>query len=604
MIDKVLNGRYKIKGLIGKGGMAYVYKAVDLKLNREVAVKVLREEYTENEQFIKKFDRESQAAAGLTHPNIVSVYDVGVEDNIYYIVMEYVDGITLKQYLNKKGSLDYYEATQFILEIAGALKCAHEHKIIHRDIKPHNILLTKELTPKVADFGIARAITSSTVTVTNQTMGSVHYISPEQARGGFVDECSDLYSLGIMYYELLTGQLPFDAESSVSIAIKHIQEPIVPPKELNYNIPDSVNEVVIKLTQKKPEDRYQNMQELIDDLDLLLDDFDVDLPNSTVQTAPLDSFGGDLFTIEDDSGPISNLQTDVVAKPTKDYRGWIIFAVVFLILLLAAGLFTANSVMNRQVVVPNVTNMPLQEAIQSIENVGLKAVVEKETYHSSVASGNVISQNPASGTNVREGSEIALTVSQGLESILVPNVIGKSEEAASSQLSESGFNVDVEREYNSNYENGSVFNMNPEPGTKLYQGQTVTLYVSMGVDNITVPGIVGLTQSDAENRLTSNGLNVGTVTQQTSTSYAAGVVVSQSPAEGTRVERGTYISFVVSTGPPSSSGLNQPSGENQDDSTDQDNQGNNNSSNNSSNSGNLSSSNSGSGTTRSTAMEE
>ena len=223
MIGKILNDRYKIIELIGRGGMAYVYKAQDMKLNRYVAVKILREEYTENEQFIKKFDRESQAAAGLSDPNIVSVYDVGVDNDVYFIVMEYVDGITLKQYLTQKGSLDYEEATNFIIDIAEALKCAHDHGIIHRDIKPQNIMLTSDLTPKVTDFGIARAISSATITMTNQTMGSVHYISPEQARGGFVDARSDLYSLGIMYYELLTGELPFDDDNSVSIAIKHIQ---------------------------------------------------------------------------------------------------------------------------------------------------------------------------------------------------------------------------------------------------------------------------------------------------------------------------------------------------------------------------------------------
>ena len=308
MISKVLNNRYEIIELIGRGGMAYVYKAKDRKLNRYVAVKVLREEYTENEQFIKKFDRESQAAAGLSHPNIVSVYDVGVEGDIYYIIMEYVDGITLKQYLNKKGHLDYKEATRFIIDVAAALKCAHEHKIIHRDIKPHNILLTRDLVPKVADFGIARAITSSTVTMTNQTMGSVHYISPEQARGGFVDERSDLYSLGIMYYELLTGQLPFDEENTVTIAIKHIQEDLVPPKEIMPDIPASVNDVVVKLTHKKPEDRYQNMDELIDDLEKVMVDANAAVgDNGSVVSDETQIIGDEgLFKIEPVTGPIES----------------------------------------------------------------------------------------------------------------------------------------------------------------------------------------------------------------------------------------------------------------------------------------------------------
>ncbi len=585
MIGKILNDRYKIVELIGRGGMAIVYKAVDLKLNREVAVKVLREEYTENEQFIRKFDRESQAAAGLSHPNIVSVYDVGVQDNIYYIIMEYVKGITLKQYLNEKGVLDYEEATQYILEVASALKCAHEHKIIHRDIKPHNILLTEDLTPKVADFGIARAATSSTVTVTNQTMGSVHYISPEQARGGFVDECSDLYSLGIMYYELLTGQLPYDAESSVSIAIKHIQEPINPPINLNSNIPNSVNEIVLKLTQKKPEDRYQNAQELIEDLDVLLDDFENTLPNSPVQTGPIDTFGADFFVLEDEDSDKADSTGEAAHKNKKDLRKWIIIGAGLLVLLIAIGLFAANGVFNRQVVVPDVNNLPLEEATQTIENAGLEAEVERETYNADVPVGNVISQNPSNGSYVREGSKVKLTISQGVETIAVPDVIGMSEEEANSTLMGLGFNVEIQREFNADYENGIVFQCDPQVGTKLMTGESVILIVSKGEDTVTVPGIIGLTQSDAENRLSSNGLATGNVNIQSSSSYAAGIVISQNPNEGAHVQRGTYVSFTVSSGPPTSN----------DSSNKNDGSGNGNSNNNSSNSGSNSNNNSGSG---------
>lgn len=554
MIGKVLSGRYKIVDTIGRGGMAIVYKAVDLKLNREVAIKVLREEYTENEQFIRKFDRESQAAAGLSHPNIVSVYDVGVDDNIYYIVMEYVNGITLKQYLNKKGKLSPAEATQFILEVASALKCAHEHKIIHRDIKPHNILLTNNLTPKVADFGIARAVTSSTVTVTNQTMGSVHYISPEQARGGFVDECSDLYSLGIMYYELLTGKLPYDAESTVSIAIKHIQEPITPPKNIDSSIPDSVNEVILKLTQKKPEDRYQNTQELIEDLDVLLDDFENTLPNNTIKTAPIDTFGTDLFTVEPDTTSNGYVPEDVTedTNSNKNLKYWIIIGVVVLVAILAGVLYAANSVFNKQVVVPDVTNMSIEDATIALENIGLKAEVEREAYNISIPAGNVISQNPATGSNVREGSTVKLTISQGVQTVAVPDVIGLTEEEANSRLISAGFDTEIQREFNYDYESGIVFETEPGPGTKLETGQKIIILVSKGEDTVSVPGIIGLTQRDAQNRLNSNGLNTGTITTQSSSSYAAGIVISQTPTEGTIVERGTYINFIVSSGPPSS----------------------------------------------------
>ena len=556
MINKILNGRYQIVELIGRGGMAYVYKAKDLKLNRFVAVKVLREEYTDNEQFIKKFDRESQAAAGLSHPNIVSVYDVGVQDNIYYIIMEYVDGITLKQYLNKKGHLDYEEATQYILEIAEALKCAHEHKIIHRDIKPHNILLTKTLTPKVADFGIARAITSSTVTLTNQTMGSVHYISPEQARGGFVDERSDLYSLGIMYYELLTGQLPFDEESTVSIAIKHIQEPLNPPKNLVPDLPDSVNKVVVKLTQKKPEDRYQNMDELIRDLDLMLNDFNTQLAGSSVPLLEEDDTG--LFKVEPVTAPISTSEgadvetpaSDIAKKKKKHKTVWTVLIILLVIAGTMAVLYMNGIIFNKTVQVPNVTGMTLTDATAAIKAANLSLEVEQEVYNADVESGKIITQDPAAGSELQENKVVKVTVSKGIKTVTVPDVVGMDEDEATTTLTAQKFNVDIKREYNSNYGYGAVFSQDPSASSTVQEGTKVTIYVSKGEDTVSVPGIIGLTQADAQSRLSANNLNVGTVTQAESSQYAAGVVISQDPAESTSVSKGTYINFVVSTGPP------------------------------------------------------
>ncbi|MGI6109653.1 MAG: Stk1 family PASTA domain-containing Ser/Thr kinase [Eubacteriaceae bacterium] len=562
MINKILNDRYQIVELIGRGGMAYVYKAKDLKLNRFVAVKVLREEYTDNAQFIKKFDRESQAAAGLSHPNIVSVFDVGVQDNIYYIIMEYVDGITLKQYLDKKGHLDYEEATQYILEIAEALKCAHEHKIIHRDIKPHNILLTKTLTPKVADFGIARAITSSTVTITNQTMGSVHYISPEQARGGFVDERSDLYSLGIMYYELLTGQLPFDEESTVSIAIKHIQEPLNPPKNLVPDLPDSVNKVVVKLTQKKPEDRYQNCDELIKDLDLMLNDFSTQLAGSNVPFLEEDDTG--LFKVEPVTAPLTDTQAEAEAavsdgssgKKKKKKSAWVVVCILLVIAGICAVLYMNGVIFNKTVTVPDVGGMNLTDATAALKNVNLSLEVEQEVYNADVESGKIISQNPTAGSESKENKIVKVTVSKGVKTVSVPDVVGMDEDAATSALTNAKFSVDIKREYNSYYSYGEVFQMDPSASSTVQEGTKVTIYVSKGEDTVTVPGIVGLTQADAQSRLTANNLNVGTVTQSESSQYAAGVVISQDPAESTSVSKGTYINFVVSSGPASTSGTN------------------------------------------------
>lgn len=560
MISKVLNNRYEIIELIGRGGMAYVYKAKDRKLNRYVAVKVLREEYTENEQFIKKFDRESQAAAGLSHPNIVSVYDVGVEGDIYYIIMEYVDGITLKQYLNKKGHLDYKEATRFIIDVAAALKCAHEHKIIHRDIKPHNILLTRDLVPKVADFGIARAITSSTVTMTNQTMGSVHYISTEQARGGFVDERSDLYSLGIMYYELLTGQLPFDEENTVTIAIKHIQEELVPPKEILPEIPLSVNDVVVKLTHKKPEDRYQNMDELIDDLEKVMVDANAAVGDNGVSAKEETQIIGDegLFKIEPVTGPIESgyhedddeEEDDLALAQRKKKKKIIGFSIAGGILAIILIVVLLNTFTTKSVLVPNVKNMTQEQAAQELEKVGLKLEVENQVYSSDIESGKIVSQNPEEGREMKNGQTVKVTVSKGTQNVTVPKVIGLSEAEATAAIDKLKLVKNVKREYNSDVATGIVYSVDPGEGVNVAEGTSITLYVSKGQDLVSVPGIVGLSESAAEAQIEDSGLKVGKVTTSESDTVSAGLVISQSPTEGTQTERGTSINFVVSSGKP------------------------------------------------------
>lgn len=562
MISKVLNNRYEIIELIGRGGMAYVYKAKDRKLNRYVAVKVLREEYTENEQFIKKFDRESQAAAGLSHPNIVSVYDVGVEGDIYYIIMEYVDGITLKQYLNKRGHLDYKEATRFIIDVAAALKCAHEHKIIHRDIKPHNILLTRDLVPKVADFGIARAITSSTVTMTNQTMGSVHYISPEQARGGFVDERSDLYSLGIMYYELLTGQLPFDEENTVTIAIKHIQEELVPPKEILPDIPASVNDIVVKLTHKKPEDRYQNMDELIDDLEKIMVDANAAVGDNGSAVSDETQIIGDegLFKIEPVTGPIESgyheddeEEDDLAQAQRKKKKKIIAFSIAGGILAIILIVILMNTLTTKAVMVPNVKNMTQEQATQELEKAGLKLEVENQVYSSDVESGKIVSQNPEEGREMKKGQTVKVTVSKGTQNVTVPKVIGLSEAEATAAIDKLKLVKNVKREYNSDVATGIVYSVDPGEGVSVAEGTSITLYVSKGQDLVTVPGIVGLSESAAEAQIEDSGLSVGRVTTSESDTVSAGLVISQSPTEGTQTERGTSINFVVSSGKPTPS---------------------------------------------------
>ncbi|EFV00914.1 kinase domain protein [Pseudoramibacter alactolyticus ATCC 23263] len=565
MIGKILNGRYEIIELIGRGGMAYVYKARDLKLNRFVAVKILREEYTENEQFIKKFDRESQSAAGLSDPNIVSVYDVGVDGDVYFIVMEYVDGITLKQYLIKKGRLDYEEATNFIIDVAEALQCAHEHGIIHRDIKPQNIMLTADMTPKVTDFGIARAITSSTITMTNQTMGSVHYISPEQARGGFVDERSDLYSLGIMYYELLTGELPFDEENTVSIAIKHIQEDITPPKTILPEIPQSVSDVVVRLCQKRPDDRYQDCEELIADLDQIMLNASVDL-NGGANNGGLIS-DDSLFQVEpeDTAGDAAD-ETGIDDLRKKKKRKRVLIGLLVAALAIAgivAGYHAFSA--SRKVTVPDVSGMTKSQAKTAVEAVGLTLEVESTEYSDTVDRGKIISQSPKANAMSREGRTVKVVISKGSESVQVPNVVGMTENEAVSALEKANLQVaEIKREYNDSYSSGVVYNASPSAGSAVDKNSKVTLYVSKGKETVSVPGLVGLTQNDAESRIKANGFTVGTVTQQYSDSYASGVVMSQSPSEGTQIEKGTTINFVVSKGVDPNSSAAKGSSKNDD----------------------------------------
>lgn len=576
MIAKILNGRYEILELVGRGGMAYVYKARDIKLNRFVAVKVLREEYTENEQFIKKFDRESQAAAGLSHPNIVSVYDVGVDGDVYFIVMEYVDGITLKQYLDRKGHLDYQEATSFMIDVAEALQCAHDHQIIHRDIKPQNIMLTSDLVPKVTDFGIARAINSSTITMTNQTMGSVHYISPEQARGGFVDERSDLYSLGIMYFELLTGQLPFDEESSVTIAIKHIQEDITPPKEINPEIPQSVNDVVVKLCQKKPEDRYQSCNELIEDLEKIMMNADVNLGGQQPNNDFLDE--DSLFQVEPGTEAISEVDDDSAIdnlKQKKKRRKIIAGIIIALIAAAAVGFAIYTLTGGSKVTVPDVTGMTQDQATTALENVGLTLEVSSEQYDSDVAAGDIISQTPSAGTSVSKGKTVKVVISKGANQVTVPSVIGMTETNAVSALENANLSVsEIKREYNDSYSSGVVYNVSPGEGTKVDENSTVVLYVSKGQNTVTVPNVVGMSSDEAQSQLSSSGLNVGTVTQEYSDQYASGMVISQSPSGGTQTDKGSSVNLVVSQGPA-------PSTSNSDNTTDNSTNSNNNTTNNS-----------------------
>jgi serine/threonine-protein kinase len=537
MIGKLLNNRYEIIELTGKGGMSLVYKAKDKLLNRYVAVKVLKEEFVENEQFIKKFNRESQAAASLSHPNIVNVFDVGSEDNINYIVMEFIDGMTLKHDLMLKEKFESEEATKIVRDIALALSHAHKNKIIHRDVKPHNILMTKEEVPKVADFGIARAITSSTVTMTGETMGSVHYISPEQARGGFVDERSDLYSLGIVYYELLSGKVPFDGENSVTIAIQHIQNEITPIKEIEPSISDDINYVVMKLIKKQPEERYQSADALVDDLNRILDGLPLN------KTEEYDD--GEVVIVSAEENEIAATETKKkLSKKQKIIIGSI--TGVFSLLIIGAIIFNAFMTVP-EVEVPDVIGLSYDEAVKVIEEAGLEVVKQTEN-NSEVEKDYIISQTPKAEKVVKEGSEVTLVVSLGTEKVNVPDIIGMTEADGKEALDEANLKVKTVREYNNDYEAGIIYDVSPAVDTELDVNTEITIYISEGSNIVEVPDLVGTTETEAQNAIINAGLTLGQVTTEASNTYDQGIVSSQSITAGQEVEMNTVINIVVSEG--------------------------------------------------------
>lgn len=581
--------RYEILEQIGTGGMSDVYRAKCHKLNRFVAIKVLKKEYSEDKTFVSKFRAEAQAAAGLTHPNIVNVYDVGDENGIYYIVMELVEGITLKKYIEKKGKIPYKEAVSIAIQVAKGMQAAHSHHIVHRDIKPQNIIISRDGKVKVTDFGIAKAASSSTIT--SSTMGSVHYISPEQARGGYSDERSDIYSFGITLFEMLTGTVPFDGDSTVSVAVQHIQEEIPKPSTVADGIPVSIDMIVLKCTQKKTERRYQTVSDLIADLKKSLvmpeEDFVKIAPMYAQQTEQPQNSSDEEDDIEDDylndddlsdgltddedddddddeTLDIDDENNDKLDKMTK----WIGVGIIAVILIIAVFVIVklvggvsfggksekttaqttqanATTASSEKVSVPNVVGKTEDEAKEELNKVGLGY---KASYQASstVEKGNVISQGTKQGTSVAKNTTITLTISSGPDSVKVNNVVGMSESKATSTLKSAGFSVDVEYDYSDSVEQGNVISQSPSANASASEGDTVTITVSQGkkVSYAKMPNVIGLTEDAAKQAIKDQGL-VPSVTYQ-STSGTYGLVTAQGYNSGESLESGTTVTIVVS----------------------------------------------------------
>lgn len=583
----MISGRYQIMGRIGTGGMADVYKAMDHKLNRYVAVKVLKHEFREDELFVKKFRTEAQSAAGLTHPNIVNVYDVGEDRGLYYIVMELVEGITLKDYIKKKSRLTPKEVISIAVQVCSGIEEAHEHNIIHRDIKPQNIIISKEGKVKVTDFGIAKATSSNTIST--NAMGSVHYTSPEQARGGFSDAKSDIYSLGITMYEMITGELPFDGDSTVSIALKHLQEDIVAPSELVPDIPYSLEQIIIKCTQKSPDRRYAEVSLLAKDLRRSLSDPDGDFVviapftnvGDTVMITPEElsriqsasekesdyddyEYDDDVYDYEEErpkrrkTTTINGKEIDPkLAKIMKILTG--VVAAIFIFMLIffigkAAGLWKMGFDIpgeSDKNLVPVLVGMTEEEAEEACEKESLKLKVVDRVLSEKYDEGYVIEQKTQENTKLPEGATVNVVVSSGLkgEEIEIPEVKNMTESQARKTLIDKGFqeaNIKVSEVVSDDVEVGKVVGTTPEQGEKGTQETQITIYISKGTEKAYVPYLIGKNQKDAEATLKSVGLK-GHYTEKYSSS-PVGEVIDQAKESGEKVDKGTTIEYVISKG--------------------------------------------------------
>ncbi len=551
---KLLGNRYEIIEKIGNGGMATVYKATDKVLKRNVAVKILRDEFTTDDEFIKRFEVEAQSAARLTHPNIVSIYDVGVDGNLYYIVMELIQGKTLKEIIIKeKGPLPWKWSINVSIQIASALEMAHRNNIIHRDIKPHNIIITEDGVAKVTDFGIAKAVSNSTITAFGTTIGSVHYFSPEHARGGFTDAKSDLYSLGVVMYEMVTGRVPFDADTPVSVALKHMQEEPVEPIELNPNLPIAVNKIIMRALQKDTTLRYQTASEMLVDLKKSLKDPEGDFveeleydPTAKTQVIDTNAYRDNKQTKNSSGKKDGKFKTFV-----KTHKGLSIFIGLLLLFVLSLGgtMLVLNLTNPPEVAMPNVVGLSKEEAQKEIENVKLKFEIEKEEYNKDVPEGFIISQDPTymeKFNKVKQGSTVKVVVSKGEEKTTVPKVVGMEKDKAVKALEDAKLKVEIVEESSKKVQEGYVISQETSPDTEAFAGDTIKIHVSTGVEKATVPDVIGKSQADAKKTLEAQGFVVAVTTSEDS-SKENGIVLKQSLDSGKTVEKGSTVTITVNS---------------------------------------------------------
>ncbi|MBR5229184.1 MAG: Stk1 family PASTA domain-containing Ser/Thr kinase [Firmicutes bacterium] len=589
MGSKILAGRYELLERKGDGGMAVVYKAKDRLLNRNVAIKILKPEFIRDPKFIDSFRRESQAAAGLSHQNIVSIYDVGKEGNIYYIVMELMDGAVLSDVIRKEAPMDEKRVAQIAKQIAAGLSSAHKKKIVHRDVKPHNILMDHEGTVKITDFGIAKAVNTGTIvnSKTSAVMGSVHYLSPEQAKGTFYDATSDIYSLGIVMYEMLTGNVPFDGENAVSVAMMHINSEVPAPSLENPTVSALMDAIVLKATRKIPGERFASADELITALENaenqiamvadgatsvygfanLMSDEKLQPKSEDVNVLSFEDLEAEFaekeepVVIEEDvaepepevapATPRKSKRMQIEAKKKK--RSKILGIVLALICAIPLSLFLINNVSlfsAADISVPDLVNMTQEEAIAILEAKGLDYKLGTPVLSENIESGRVVSTDPEAGDEVRKGYRVTIILSRGdsADKVKTPNCVGKPKEDAKKLLEVYNLKMGSITEEVSELPEGTVISQTPEAGSEVAEGTEVSFVVSLGGgEKVAVPDLLGMTRKDAKAALEEVGLNIGTVTEEESIAEK-GTVISQSVAAKEEVQSGTRVDLVLSTG--------------------------------------------------------
>lgn len=568
-MSKVLAGRYELFERVGEGGMSVVYKAKDKFLNRFVAIKILKPEFINDKKFIESFKRESQNAASMSHPNIVNIYDVGREGNIHYIVMELIEGRALSDYIKDQGAMAYPKVIALSKQIAAALSFAHKNHIIHRDVKPHNVMITPNGTAKITDFGIAKAVNATTITDnTDGIVGSVHYFSPEQARGGYVDEKSDIYSLGIVMYEMLTGKVPFDGDNPVSIALQHINGEMVPPSKVVSGVPPALEHIIMKCTDKYPVNRYASADELIEALNNL------EFVGSVVGNSVLMGRGGEASRTPSrpervQRGPIAETDYDDGDDMYEEYdddepgrfsglkkkiligAGGVVLLI--LVIMLAMSLFGKE-----EIEAPALTGLTFEQAQEVAADYKIKVKEGAEVVSEEVDKGLIVSQDPEPGTMIKEGSTIEVNVSKGLGDGSVPDLKGKMQEDLAEYLQAAGFKLGNVTTEASDKPEGTVLSQDPEAGKSVEKGTAINVVVSDGsLGKSIVPYMIGKSLNEAKAALSAAGLKCGDVSSDYSTS-AEGTVIWQEYSSNTQLKKGTSVKIRISKGPSPTSPTQPP----------------------------------------------